>query len=241
MAESEAVFESYWARRILAAENKSPENVFTQLKTDFPHYESYEDLTRMELCGILSITNKAPRKVAFLGSGPLPLSSFTLLMALKSTPCVLVSDSVMATGLSENPVDHDDPSPMILNVDINQDAIDISRCVGRALGDRNHGMEYKCTDANADTMDLSEFDVVYVAALVGNTQKSKEDTLMSVASRMKKGALVIIRSARGLRTCLYAGVDMTTEKVMEKLEVCLVMHPYGRVVNSVIIARVKGE
>ncbi len=242
-AESEAALESYWARQILATgtPDDSPEKVFTRLKTDFPYYYNYEDLTRLELCGILSATNTAPRKIAFLGSGPLPLTSFTLLAALNSTPRLLVGDSITTTGFSEPLEKYDDSYPMILNVDIDQDAIDISRRVGQALGGRGHGMEYMCVDANADTTDLSEFDVVYVAALVGNTQKTKEDTLASVASRMKKGALVVIRSAWGLRTCLYAEVDMTTERIMEKLEPCLVMHPYGGVVNSVIVARVKGE
>ncbi len=34
-------------------------------------------------------------------------------------------------------------------------------------------------------------------------------------------------------------IDLQTELLIRNLEVCVVVHPYGQVVNSVIVARIK--
>jgi nicotianamine synthase len=48
-----------------------------------------------------------------------------------------------------------------------------------------------------------KFDVVFLAALVGNDTHSKLSILGSLARKLKKGALVVARSARGVRGVLY--------------------------------------
>jgi len=57
---------------------------------------------------------------------------------------------------------------------------------------------------------LEDTDVVYLAALVGSTQLEKEKLLVGVASRMKAGSLLLVRSAHGLRTLLYPVRRMKT-------------------------------
>ncbi len=101
-------------------------------------------------------------------------------------------------------------------------------------------MEFLCAEATSPTKDLAEFDVVYMAALVGISQAEKEGIMLQVVGRMRPGALLVVRSSWGLRTCLYPEVDLATERLLTRLEPCVVVHPYGQVVNSVIVARVKG-
>lgn len=100
-------------------------------------------------------------------------------------------------------------------------------------------MHFICDSAGSDAQDLSTFDVVYMAALVGRSQEVKEEIICKVARQMRQGALMVIRSARGMRVCLYPEVDVTTERMLEFLEPCVEAHPWGQVVNSVIVARRK--
>lgn len=100
-------------------------------------------------------------------------------------------------------------------------------------------MQFICAEASSPSSDLAEFDLVYMAALVGISQAEKEEIMLEVVGRMRKGALLVVRSSWGLRTCLYPEVDLARERLLEKLEICVVVHPYGGVVNSVVVARVR--
>jgi nicotianamine synthase len=51
---------------------------------------------------------------------------------------------------------------------------------------------------------LTEFDVVYLAALVGSTQEEKEVLLINIVGKMRERAILVVRSAHGLRRALYA-------------------------------------
>jgi nicotianamine synthase len=145
----------------------------------FPYYENYLDLTRMELSAIHAVTPITPQKIAFIGSGPLPLSSICLYQALNTSV-----------------------SPFtVLNIDHDHDALVQSSSLCQKLG--HGGMQFVCEAAGSLQRGLEEFDVVYLAALVGSTQLEKEKLLVSVAARMKEGSLLVVRSAHGLRTLLY--------------------------------------
>ncbi|KAK4188085.1 putative nicotianamine synthase [Podospora australis] len=228
-AASESCLELHWAEHIL--EGSNAEEVQDRLKT-FPYYDNYEELTRLELCSILSATKTSPRKVAFIGSGPLPLTSLCLLRALKH-------DAYIKTLTSQG---NEQEKVVVLNVDYDEAAISASLRLSIALGEAGRGMEFICAEATSasDKKDLAEFDVVYMAALVGVTQAEKEKIMLEVVGRMRKGALLVVRSSWGLRTCLYPEVDLATENLLEALEPCVVVHPYGQVVNSVMVARVRG-
>ena len=60
---------------------------------------------------------------------------------------------------------------------------------------------YDC--AGGTQNDLSDFDVVYVAALVGATSKEKREIFSKVLERMRPGALLVVRTAHALRKLLY--------------------------------------
>ena len=192
-AEAESHLESHWADIITGTENHfqgedtgkstsldvqllADNPVFKRL-TEFPYFNNYVDLTRLELAAIHSVDPTPIRKIAFIGSGPLPLTSLQL---LQICPSILE----------------------ILNIDHNCAAVSqSSRLCGR-LGSIGEGMHFLC--AEAASCDLRDFDVVYLAALVGSTQVEKEELLKGVVANMREGAILVIRSAHGLRRVLYA-------------------------------------
>lgn len=149
---------------------------------EFPYYDNYIDLTRMELCALHSVDAITPRRIAFIGSGPLPLSSLCLCQALDKK----------YSG-----------SKTILNIDHDSKAIVQSQVLAKSLGSTSRGMEFLCQEAGSSDLDLSTFDVVFLAALVGMTQAEKEAVLVDVVRRMGVGALLVIRTAHGLRSLLY--------------------------------------
>lgn len=227
---AEFCLEVHWAKHI--AEGHGPEEVQERLLS-FPFYKNYEQLTRMELCAICAI-GPMPRRVAFIGSGPLPLTSLCLLRML--------NEDTLAGEIQKNPMSSprsQRSKTVVLNIDHDHAAIAMSVHLSMKLGGRGQGMEFRCAEAGSAIQDLRKFDVVYLAALVGTLQAEKEDLLIAVSSQMRPGSFIVVRTSWGLRSCLYPEVDMASGRLLQRLEVCLVMHPYGRVVNSVIIAKVR--
>lgn len=137
----------------------------------------------MELNALASVAlDEPPRKFAVLGSGPLPLTSICILNALNKA--------------SGGPVS-------VHNVDIDPWAISASSKLCRRLGHESDTMQFHCTDASSPTLNLYEFDVVYLAALVGISTKQKQDHVLDLVSRMRPGAMLMLRSAHSLRGLLY--------------------------------------
>jgi nicotianamine synthase len=192
-AEAEGYLESHWADIIIGTENQFQDedkgksfslafqllanNAVSKRLMDFPYSNNYVDLTRLELAAIHSVDPTPIRKIAFIGSGPLPLTSLQLLQ--------------MCPSIIE-----------ILNIDHNCTAISQSSRLCERLGSKGEGMHFLC--AEAGSCDLMDFDVVYLAALVGSTQVEKEELLKAVVGKMGEGAILVIRSAHGLRRVLYA-------------------------------------
>jgi nicotianamine synthase len=192
-AEAEGYLESHWADIIIGTENQFQDedtgrssslvvqllanNAVSQRLMDFPYFNNYVDLTRLELAAIHSVDPTPIRKIVFIGSGPLPLTSLQLLQ---------ISPSILE----------------ILNIDHNCAAISQSSRLSKRLGSKGKGMHFLC--AEAGSCDLRDFDVVYLAALVGSTQAEKEELLKGVVANMREGAILVIRSAHGLRRVLYA-------------------------------------
>ena len=63
--------------------------------------------------------------------------------------------------------------------------------------------DVSCEDVSIERATWKEFDVVFLAALVGMNTKSKLAILKALAEKLKPGTLVVARSARGLRSVLY--------------------------------------
>ncbi|KAE8446048.1 hypothetical protein EG329_012556 [Mollisiaceae sp. DMI_Dod_QoI] len=227
---AECCLESHWAEIIIGQGNASPDEVYQRLKT-FPYFQNYIDLTRLELSALHGVrTDGSPiTKIAFLGSGPLPLTSLCL-SGLSNNPLPISLPTIPST--SSTPI-------TVLNIDLNPHAISQSTLLCQKLGPLIHGMEFLCALAGSPDVDLREFDVVYLAALVGSTQEEKERVLADVVVRMRVGALLVVRSADRLRRVLYPAFDPSSETVLKYLDICAVVHPYDHVVNSVVIGKVK--
>lgn len=144
----------------------------------------------MELAAINSVTPRAPQKVAFIGSGPLPLTSLCMYEALECCK-------------KDNDPDLKSPETVVINIDNNINAISQSAALCKKLGERAQGLCFVCQDAESLELELSSCDVVYLAALVGATQREKEIVLMNVVEKMQPGSLLVIRTAHSLRTILY--------------------------------------
>ncbi|KAH7374202.1 Nicotianamine synthase [Cadophora sp. MPI-SDFR-AT-0126] len=227
---AECHLESHWANYISGDLSSTSEEVFNRL-LEFPYYANYTSLTRMELSALTSLlTPTCPPllKFAFIGSGPLPLTS----LCIYQTASSFTHPSHLTTV---------DIQVEVLNIDMNPAAISESRRLCELLCPSAGGMKFQCCPATAPELDLSAFDVVYLAALVGSTQAEKEDLLESVVGRMREGAYLVVRSAERLRRVLYAEFDPTSEKVLKCLDICLAVHPYNNVVNSVIVGKVKSK
>ena len=146
----------------------------------FPYHRNYIDLVRMEMNAIASVKPDFRRQnLAFLGSGPLPLTS------------ICISHHLESEGVTCH------------NIDQDAAAITTAVTLCRALGHSAKTMRFQHASASSPDVDLACFDIVYVAALVGGCSRHKREVVTHVVKRMKPGALVVMRSAHSLRRLLY--------------------------------------
>lgn len=166
-ARGETLMERCWARRIVAADDPGAE------LARFPYLDNYRDLTRLELHAVAGHLPAPPRRMLFVGSGPLPLTAVML----------AAHHGVAVDGL-----------------DLDPQAVDLGRQVTRALG--VEGVAVRAGDV-LDAADLDGYDAVCLAALVGLDTTTKARVLAHVRARLRPGALVLVRSAHSLRGLLY--------------------------------------
>lgn len=155
----------------------------------FPYYTNYKQLTRMELNGINICSLSPAKKFAFIGCGPLPLTSLCILEQTGGLPSLI-------TPVAPQEI-------LVHNIDHCSVALDTADDLCETLDIPKTSMSFELNDATSLTIDLSEYDVVYVAALVGSTPTVKKRIFSQVMKRMRPGALLVVRSAKGLRSLLY--------------------------------------
>ncbi len=199
-ARGEGQLEHAWANRIVAG--RPPREELAR----FPYFGNYRQLSRMEIGILASALPRRVRSLAFVGSGPLPLSSLYL------------------AGELDVAVDNFDHDPVALQAGAE---------VSAALGYGELGFH----EADVLAADLSGYDVVVLAALVGDTFEAKRRVLRHLAATMRPGAVLLARSARGLRTLLYPPIDRTA---LDGFEPLTEVHPVNDVINSAILARAGG-
>lgn len=149
---------------------------------EFTYHDNYVDLIGMELNSIASVSEGARLKTfAVLGSGPLPMTSICIVrMSRKRGEVVSVR-----------------------NFDRDPWAISKSSELCRKLGYEGNEINFGGCDVQRDTPNLRDFDVVYLASLLGITDEEKQDVISKTVKRMRQGALLVIRSAHSLRGLLY--------------------------------------
>ncbi|KAL6647452.1 hypothetical protein ACP70R_014889 [Stipagrostis hirtigluma subsp. patula] len=178
----------------------------------FPYFSNYINLSKLEHELLLRcIPGLAPSRVAFVGSGPLPFSS--LVLAARHLP-----------------------STRFDNYDRCAAANGRARKLVRADKDLRARMAFHTVDVADLTDELREYDVVFLAALVGMAAEDKAKVVAHLGKHMADGAALVVRSAHGARGFLYPIVD--PEDIRRGgFDVMTVHHPEGEVINSVIIAR----
>ena len=175
------MLESHWTHRILAARTRSAMDMLRS----FPYYSNYVDLVRMELSAISSLMPDRPfHKFAFLGSGPLPLSSLCIHDA--SIRWRDVCGHITSRNIDRDPV-----------------AISMSTDLCHKLRIASSDMSFECIDIGCANLTLVECDVIWLAALVGESVELRHEYILQVMRSMRPGALLVLRSAHSLRSLLY--------------------------------------
>jgi nicotianamine synthase len=204
----ESLLEQAWAQRVLGAADPWAE------LGRFTYLANYQQLIRLEV-RTLAGAGHVPRlsgRVCFVGGGPLPVSALLLHRELGAAVDV-VDKEPRAAGLARRLLDRLAPGP---------------------------GMRVVVADAmSAEDMAqlLPGCDVVLVAALVGRTHGQKLEMLRAVGRALDPGAYLVVRSARGLRSLLYAEVEPRDVAEAAGCVPHVLVHPLGDVVNSVLVAR----
>jgi nicotianamine synthase len=203
-AEGEFELERSWARRIV--DHPDPRAELAR----FPYHRNYGDLTRLEHHTVAGLTSSPVRRVLFIGSGPLPLTS--LLLAERH-------------GCEVD------------NLDREPDAVRLGAEVATEVGEPGLRFRFRAGDVldGRDGYDWESYDLVYLAALAGLDPDTKRRLLGHLARRLRPGTLVLARSAHSLRGLLYPVLDPAD---LPGLRTLAVVHPYTDVVNSVVVAEV---
>ncbi|KAJ1417177.1 S-adenosyl-L-methionine-dependent methyltransferase [Sesbania bispinosa] len=175
----------------------------------FPYYSNYLKLALLEFTILTQHCTHVPNKIAFVGSGPLPLTSI-----------VLASNHL--------------PSTTFHNYDIDPSANSSALRLVSSDPDLSKRMVFHTNDILDVSNELKEYEVVYLAALVGMDKEEKNKIIDHLAKHMAPGALLMLRSAHGARAFLYPVVDPCD---LQGFEVLSVFHPTDEVINSVVIAR----
>ncbi|XP_047342579.1 nicotianamine synthase [Impatiens glandulifera] len=176
----------------------------------FPYFSNYLKLSQLEYTILAQhMINRVPSKLAFIGSGPLPLTSI-----------VLATHHLTQTSFH--------------NYDIDFSANSVASRLVQSDPDLSARMVFHTTNVLDVCSELKEFEVVFLAALVGMDKEEKVRVIDHLGKHMAPGAFLMLRSAHGARGFLYPVVQPSD---LRGFEVLSVFHPTDEVINSVVIAR----
>ncbi|KAJ1434276.1 S-adenosyl-L-methionine-dependent methyltransferase [Sesbania bispinosa] len=177
--------------------------------TLFPYYGNYIKLANMENKILKENGVVHPKKVAFVGSGPMPLTSI-----------------IMAT--------HHMDTTHFDNFDIDEKANEVARKIVASDAALEKRMKFETQDIMEVRERLGQYDCIFLAALVGMSREAKLKILGHIRKYMKEGSVLLVRSAKGARAFLYPIVE---EHDMVNFEVLTIFHPTNDVINSVVLLR----
>ncbi|PON97933.1 Nicotianamine synthase [Trema orientale] len=175
----------------------------------FPYYGNYVKLANLEYSILAENGVQSPKKVAFVGSGPLPLTSL-----------VMAANHMKTTHFD--------------NFDLDDKANCLARQIVASDGELEKRMKFVTKDVMEMGENLGEYDCIFLAALVGMSREEKVKILGHVRKYMKEEGYLLVRSANGARAFLYPVVE---EHDLVGFEILSVFHPNDEVVNSVVLVR----
>ena len=175
----------------------------------FPYFGNYVKLANLENKILNENGVLQPKRVAFVGSGPMPLTSI-----------------IMAT--------HHMKSTHFDNFDIDVTANDVARQIVASDVELEKRMKFVTCDIMQVREKLGDYDCLFLAALVGMSKGEKVKILGHLWKYMKQGGILLVRSAKGARAFLYPVVD---ERDLVGFEILSIFHPTNDVINSVVLVR----
>lgn len=206
--EAEGLLEKHYAT-ILASFDDNPLDHLDL----FPYFSNYLKLSLLEYNILIEnsdLGSPGPKRVAFVGSGPLPLTSI-----------VLALYHLQGTRFD--------------NYDIDPSANEMAARLVGPDPDLSGRMEFHTKDImSVEKEELEQYDVVFLAALVGMDKEEKIKIIHHLAKNMAPGSTLMVRSAHGARAFLYPVVDSDD---LCGFDVLSVFHPTDEVINSVVIAK----
>lgn len=204
-AQAESLLESHYSN-LLASYSNPLDHLHI-----FPYYSNYIKLTLLEFTLLTQHLPYVPTQIAFVGSGPLPLTS------------ILLASIHLPTTTFHN-----------------YDLDSLANSNASRLVESHPNLSSRVLFHTADILDVSDglahCQVVYLAALVGMAKEDKVRVIRHLANHMAPGAILMVRSAHGARAFLYPVVD-TCDLQFQGFHVLTVFHPTDDVINSVVIAR----
>ncbi|KAF6154199.1 hypothetical protein GIB67_016451 [Kingdonia uniflora] len=173
----------------------------------FPYYGNYVKLASLEHEILYDHGMAQPKKIAFLGSGPMSLTSI-----------------ILATNHMQ--------SAHFVNFDIDKSANNVAHQLISSNAELERRMKFETCDVMEMREKLGEFDCIFLAVLVGMNKEAKMKILEHMRKFMKAGGILLVRSAIGARGFLYPVVDEADLAGFENLSI---FHPDNDVINSVIL------
>lgn len=142
---------------------------------DFKYYLNYKTLVNLEVSNTKILLQ--PKKILFVGGGPLPLSAIILARDYNFDVTILECDRI-AFDFSHKIIDKLKTKNITI---LNQDAYD-----------------YKL---------YQEHDLIYFAALVSGEYKSRLGLINSTYDKLNQGSVILCRSAHDARCLLYNNIN----------------------------------
>jgi len=168
-SQSEYELEKFWSKNIISGQK----NIL-----DFPYYQNYQDLTRLELNTINSCVCHSKHKILFIGGGPFPMTSIILAQEYNIKSVILDND---------------------------EEAVKISKKLLCFLGLQKM-ISVKYVDAQS-FKNYKDFNVIFVAALAGSKISEKNNIFYTIKNSSQKDAHILARSSWGKRKILYRPIS----------------------------------
>ncbi|PIN85776.1 MAG: hypothetical protein COV47_00570 [Candidatus Diapherotrites archaeon CG11_big_fil_rev_8_21_14_0_20_37_9] len=135
---------------------------------DFPYYENYDFLTDFELKILSKYLDLKDKKMLYVGSGTLPL---TVLMFEQKNPLLKITC-----------------------IDCDKTAVAYSNRLFHSLGSHLNCLQFNVSDLGLSELNLNDFDLVFVGALVGESNKEKNEYLENLLPLLKPNCVMVVRS-----------------------------------------------
>ncbi|CAL0321631.1 unnamed protein product [Lupinus luteus] len=177
--------------------------------SEYPYYAFYVRLAGMESKILKANGMKNAKKVAFVGSGAMPLSSI-----------LLASNHMQSTHFD--------------NFDIDDKANEVARRIVASDAALEKRMKFQTQDIMEVKEKLGQYDCIFMAALVGLSRKAKVEILGHIRMYMKEGGFLVLRSARGARTFIYPSLE---DHDLVNFEVVTTFQPTHALVHSVFLRK----